>query len=88
MLLTLKPQQPPPPPGNFPKEDLYGRRRWRRVQYLADQFWPLARVTEVHPSQDGRVRKADVTVCRGGSRHTYLRPISELILIEKGPDHV
>ena len=125
MLLTLKPQQLPPPPGNFIKEDLYGRKRWRRVQYLADQFWlrwkreyvqslqprrkwpsvqpdldkgdvvllrdkelprcqwPLARVTEVHPSQDGRVRKADVIVCRGGSRHTYLRPISELILIEK-----
>ena len=27
------------PPGNFRKEDCYSRRRWRRVQYLADQFW-------------------------------------------------
>ena len=28
-----------PPPGNFPKEDLYGVKRWRRVQHLAEQFW-------------------------------------------------
>ena len=28
-----------PPPGTFPREDLYGAKRWRRVQYLAEQFW-------------------------------------------------
>ena len=27
------------PPGNFRMEDCYSRRRWRQVQYLADQFW-------------------------------------------------
>ena len=27
------------PPGTFTKEDCYSRRRWRQVQYLADQFW-------------------------------------------------
>jgi len=26
-------------PGVFVKEDLYHRRRWRQVQYLADVFW-------------------------------------------------
>ena len=26
-------------PGNFSRPDLYVRQRWRRVQYLADQFW-------------------------------------------------
>jgi hypothetical protein len=29
----------PPPPGIFVKEDLYLRKRWKRVQFLADQFW-------------------------------------------------
>ena len=29
----------PPPPGTFQKEDLYLRKRWRRVQFLAEQFW-------------------------------------------------
>ncbi|XP_071481344.1 uncharacterized protein [Diadema antillarum] len=27
------------PPGIFTKDDCYTRRRWRQVQYLADQFW-------------------------------------------------
>jgi len=27
------------PPGEFVKQDLYSRRRWRQVQYLADIFW-------------------------------------------------
>ena len=26
-------------PGIFKKEDSYARRRWRQVQYMADQFW-------------------------------------------------
>ena len=28
-----------PPPGVFTKPDLYSRRRWRRVQHIADEFW-------------------------------------------------
>ncbi|XP_022790232.1 uncharacterized protein LOC111329735 [Stylophora pistillata] len=39
MLLTMKTRPPGPPPGNFLPPDLYANRRWRRVQYLADQFW-------------------------------------------------
>ncbi len=37
-LLQLK-VQPLLPPGLFVKEDLYSRRRWRQVQYIADLFW-------------------------------------------------
>lgn len=39
MLLTMKTRPLGPPPGNFLPTDLYVRRRWKRVQYLADQFW-------------------------------------------------
>lgn len=28
-----------PPPGTFVREDLYLQKRWRKVQYLTDQFW-------------------------------------------------
>ena len=28
-----------PPPGEFPKEDLYLKKRWRRVQHIANEFW-------------------------------------------------
>ncbi|KAK7102491.1 hypothetical protein V1264_020702 [Littorina saxatilis] len=38
-LLTLKPEPIFPPPGTFQKEDKYSRKRWRRVQYLVEQFW-------------------------------------------------
>ncbi|XP_023930376.1 uncharacterized protein LOC106172270 [Lingula anatina] len=27
------------PPGRFQKEDMYSRKRWRHIQYLADLFW-------------------------------------------------
>jgi hypothetical protein len=37
LLLLCAPAQLPP--GIFVKEDTYVRRRWRQVQYLADQFW-------------------------------------------------
>ena len=38
-LLTLKTQVVLPPPGKFKSPDLYSQKRWRRVQYLANQFW-------------------------------------------------
>ncbi|KAL7882591.1 hypothetical protein SRHO_G00002490 [Serrasalmus rhombeus] len=38
-LLTMKPTTPLPPPGRFVQEDLYARKRWRKVQYLSEQFW-------------------------------------------------
>ncbi|KAK2884441.1 hypothetical protein Q8A73_020915 [Channa argus] len=39
LLLTMKTSVALPPPGKFVAEDLYARKRWRRVQYLAEQFW-------------------------------------------------
>ena len=38
-LLTGKSRVVLPPPGQFCQEDTYGLKRWRCVQYLADQFW-------------------------------------------------
>ena len=119
MILTMKSQVVLPPPGVFMREDLYCRKRWRHVQFLANQFWqrwrkeylsnlqerqkwpkkttqikvgdivllkdetaprcqwPLARVTECHPSDDKLVRK--VTLRMGNS--TYDRPIHKLVLL-------
>ncbi|CAC5383581.1 unnamed protein product [Mytilus coruscus] len=28
-----------PPPGQFQRSDIYSRKRWRRVQFLANKFW-------------------------------------------------
>ena len=38
-LLTMKFKIILPPPGNFQRPDLYCRKKWRRVQYLANEFW-------------------------------------------------
>lgn len=38
-LLTLKSTVALPPPGQFTREDLFTRKRWRHVQFLAEQFW-------------------------------------------------
>ena len=38
-LLTMKSKIILPPPGNFQKTDIYCRKRWRRVQHLANEFW-------------------------------------------------
>ncbi|XP_029696919.1 uncharacterized protein [Takifugu rubripes] len=37
-LMQLK-VQPLLPPGIFKQEDVYARRRWRQIQYIADLFW-------------------------------------------------
>ena len=38
-LLTMKSKEVMPPPGDFQRADLYLSKRWRRVQYLANEFW-------------------------------------------------
>ena len=38
-LLTMKTNVVMPPPGVFQRTDVYCRRRWRTVQYIANQFW-------------------------------------------------
>ncbi|XP_034058377.1 uncharacterized protein LOC117537302 isoform X2 [Gymnodraco acuticeps] len=38
-IITMKSSVILPPPGEFCKEDLYLRKRWRRVQFLANEFW-------------------------------------------------
>lgn len=108
-ILTMKSTIVQPPPGVFMKEDLYLQKRWRRVQYLANEFWirwrkeyllnlqprqksnvyrrdlkindivllqedlaprnewKLAKVTDVYPGPDNKVRKVQLLV----SERTY-----------------
>ena len=42
-LLTLKSQVVLPPPGEFSRPDMYSKKRWKRVQFLANQFWQRLR---------------------------------------------
>ena len=38
-ILTMKSSVVLPPPGNFVKEDIYLRKKWRRVQHVLNMFW-------------------------------------------------
>ena len=39
MLLTQKTRPLGPLPGTFTTQDVYARQRWRKLQFLAGQFW-------------------------------------------------
>ena len=130
-ILTLKSKVTRGPPGVFQKADLYCRKRWRRVQHLANEFWlrwrrefllslqkrvkwteekrnftkgdivlvkdedvrrnqwPMARVVDVYPSDDGLVRSVKVRMASrdGGKKLTLLdRPITKLVLLLESED--
>ena len=38
-ILTMKSSVVLPPPGNFVKEDIYLRKKWRRMQHVLNMFW-------------------------------------------------
>ncbi|XP_057678097.1 uncharacterized protein LOC130907254 [Corythoichthys intestinalis] len=64
-LLTMKESMPLPPPGNFIREDLYARKRWRKIQYLSEQFWHRWRkeyLTSISLRQQWHTSKRNVKV--------------------------
>ena len=51
-ILTMKTKPVLPPPGVFQREDLYLRKRWRRVQHLTCEFWARWRKEFLHSLQE------------------------------------
>ena len=51
-ILTMKTKQVLPPPGVFQREDLYLRKRWRRVQHLSCEFWTRWKKEFLHSLQE------------------------------------
>ena len=62
-ILTMKPKIVLPPPGEFQMPDVYARKRWRRVQFLANEFWLRWRQEFLQTLQ---------------SRHKWIRPSRNL----------
>ena len=48
-----------------------------RDEHLAPTKWPLARVVDVYPGQDGQVRVVTVRTSRG----TYKRPVTKIVTL-------
>ncbi|KAJ8333777.1 hypothetical protein SKAU_G00410960 [Synaphobranchus kaupii] len=76
-LITMKSSVPLPPPGKFVVEDLYAAKRWRRVQYLTEQFWSrwrkeyLANITlrQRWHSPRRNVKIGDVVIVKDNETH-------------------
>ena len=43
--------------------------------------WPMALVTKAFSSSDGKVRKIELKVTKGGAVRLYFRPITEVVLL-------
>ena len=71
-LLHMKTQVVLPPPGEFQHEDLYVRRRWRRVQHLLNEFWKKWQGEYLHTLQQRQkwngvktdVRHGDIVIVK------------------------
>ena len=50
-VLTMKSKIVMPPPGDFQRADIYLRKHWRRVQYVAEVFWSRWRKEYLHSLQ-------------------------------------
>lgn len=72
-LLLLK-TLPSLPPGEFQRDDVYARRRWRQVQYMADLFWKLW-INEYLPQLQERVKWS-------GVKRNYV--VGDIVLIADG----
>jgi hypothetical protein len=51
-LLTMKSKVLLPPPGNFQTKERYSKKRWRRIQHLANEFWARWRKEFLHSLQE------------------------------------
>ena len=59
-LLTMKTSVVMPPPGEFGKPDVYSKRRWRRVQHIAGEFWSRWRKEFLQSLQVRRIWKKGI----------------------------
>ena len=94
MLLTMKTRPTGPPPGQFLSADIYARRRWRQVQYLAEQFWSRWRreyLQNLQPRQKWTkaqrdLREGDVILLRDEAEHRNDWPLGRVTEALKSED--
>ena len=94
MLLTQKTRPLRPLPGNFMAQDVYAQRRWRKVQYLADQFWTRWRREYIHNlqartkwNQERRnLTDGDIVMMKDDQSHRINWPLGRMVDAVKSKD--
>ena len=92
-LLTQKSKVILAPPGEFVSADMYCRRRWRRVQYLANEFWSMWRKGYLNSLQmrqkwnvvQRNFEKDDIVLLKDESSNRNCWPMGRII--ETFPDN-
>jgi len=93
-ILTLKSDVVLPPPGEFGRADLYCRRRWRRVQHLANEFWSRWRADFLPTLQERRkwttprdnLREGDVVLVIDEDAPRSKWPMGRIVSVRTGSD--
>ena len=65
-LLTMKSKVILPPSGCYSSADIYSRKRWRRVQHIANEFWSRWRKEFLQAFQERKTCKTRRTNSRNG----------------------
>ena len=96
MLLTLRETPHPPLPDSFSKDDLlaYGKRRWRRVQYLSDQFWIRWRKSYLQLLQSrskwtkerGNLKVGDIVLLHDKTEQRNKWPLGRIVSVKMSQD--
>lgn len=93
-ILTLKSSAVLPPPGKFVQQDLYCRKRWRCVQFLANEFWSRWRKEFLTHQQERKkwtrqqpnLKKDDVVLMCDDSLPRIQWPLARIIETFEGQD--
>ena len=93
-VITMKSKCLMPPPGVFCKEDTFLRKRWRRVQYLLEQFWARWRkeyVSEISKrkiwrKQRRNLKQGDIVLISDENTPRNQWPIAKVIQTTSGKD--
>jgi len=82
------------PPGVFVEKDLYSRRRWRQVQYLADVFWrrwtaeylPLLQSRSKWQSEQVDLKPGDLVLMMDQTTPRNTWPLARVLEVRHGDD--
>jgi hypothetical protein len=93
-LLTMKSKIICPPPGQFDDSDVYSKKRWRRVQGLANLFWSKWKnqyLQNLQPRQkwlkaQNNVQVGDIVLLKNDQLHRNEWPLARVVELHDSRD--
>lgn len=95
-LLTMKNKLILPLPGKFDSKDMYCRKRWRRIQYLANEFWqrwkkeylPTLQKRTKWQDASENLQVGDVVICKEDGLQRGAWPLARIVKVHESSDDV